>query len=69
MIFLWLAFNLICSILASDHYTFLVEAQSENCFYENIKEGTLVNFDHHVYEGGLLDIEIKVFILSYPKTY
>jgi len=45
-----------------DYYTLKVEPLAENCFYEEVKEdGTNIHFDYHVYEGGLLDIDVKVF--------
>ncbi|MCL4420060.1 emp24/gp25L/p24 family protein [Patescibacteria group bacterium] len=48
-----------------DYYTLKVEPNAENCFYEEVREdGTVVNFDYHVYEGGLLDILVKVLLLE-----
>jgi len=44
-----------------EYYTLKVEPQTEECFYEDLKEGSNVNFEYHVFEGGLLDIDVKVF--------
>lgn len=62
---LFLFFCFLARANYGDYYTLKVEPHSENCFYEEIKQdGTIVNFDYHVYEGGLLDIQVKVLSLN-----
>jgi hypothetical protein len=45
---------------ASFQSTIKVEPAVEDCFYEDVKRGVTVDFEYHVIEGGLLDIDIKV---------
>jgi len=38
-----------------------VEPKSEDCFYEDYQRGSNVDLTYAVLEGGLLDIEVRVF--------
>jgi len=38
-----------------------VEPKQEDCFYEDYPRGTQIDFTYAVLEGGLLDIEVRVF--------
>eukprot|EP01126_Amoeba_proteus_P066216 TRINITY_DN9534_c0_g4_i3.p1 TRINITY_DN9534_c0_g4~~TRINITY_DN9534_c0_g4_i3.p1 ORF type:complete len:202 (-),score=25.02 TRINITY_DN9534_c0_g4_i3:56-661(-) len=45
----------------ADVYMIKVEPKSEDCFYEDLEKGDSVRFEHHVVDGGLLDVEIRLF--------
>jgi hypothetical protein len=53
-----LYFCALCS--ANSYVTMKVEPKSEECFYEDLQNGQLVEFDYHVIDGGLLDVDIRV---------
>jgi len=38
-----------------------VEPKSEDCFYEDFQRGTAVDLTYAVLEGGLLDVEVRVY--------
>eukprot|EP01126_Amoeba_proteus_P016645 TRINITY_DN1776_c0_g1_i1.p1 TRINITY_DN1776_c0_g1~~TRINITY_DN1776_c0_g1_i1.p1 ORF type:complete len:133 (-),score=10.63 TRINITY_DN1776_c0_g1_i1:304-702(-) len=49
-------------ILANeDLFMIKVEPRSEDCFYEDLNKGDSVRFELHVVDGGLLDVEIRLF--------
>lgn len=57
-----LTLSIVCCLLiknASSYYI-LVDAHSEECFFERLTPGTKLLLTFEVIEGGFLDIDVKV---------
>lgn len=55
---LWCLIALLCK--RSMGYYVLVDAHSDECFYEKLTSGTKLLLTYEVIEGGFLDIDVKV---------
>jgi len=45
-------------------FTFTIEANREECFYEHAEQGDTIGIMYHVTSGGFLDINLQVCVLS-----
>ncbi len=48
------------SVRYAEGFTFNVDATKEECFYEEVAEGTAIGVMFQVTQGGFLDIDIQV---------
>lgn len=63
------ALALLCactSVWAIRGFQIKVEPKAEDCFYRDFEAGTKVDFEWHVIDGGLLDVDIRVRTLTCP---
>jgi hypothetical protein len=57
------------SIKSALSYYILVDAHSEECFFEKLTSGTKLLLTFEVIEGGFLDIDVKVKRHSFIFIY
>jgi len=64
MIIKWLALLLTAvSISTVSGYFVVIDANSEECFFDRVTAGTKMSLTFEVAEGGFLDIDVTVCLL------
>lgn len=59
---LLISFITIISLKYATSYYVVVDAHSDECFFEKLTSGTKLLLTYEVIEGGFLDIDVKVSI-------
>lgn len=59
---LLISFITIISLKYTTSYYVVVDAHSDECFFEKLTSGTKLLLTYEVIEGGFLDIDVKVSI-------
>lgn len=62
-------FSLCLGAWASTGFQLKVEPKTEDCFYKDFNQGSRVDFEWHVLDGGLLDVDVKVWNSFYIFIY
>ena len=57
---LFLSFVILLSLKYTLGYYIVVDAHSDECFFEKLTSGTKLLLTFEVIEGGFLDIDVKV---------
>ena len=64
------ALSFLVSLMCVDHiygYFVTIDAHAEECFFDKVVSGTKMSLMFEVAEGGFLDIDVRVCILSPNK--
>lgn len=67
---LFISFFLISLLVTNTSgYIITVDANEETCFFDRLTLGSKMELSFEVFEGGFLDIDVKVFFLFFTFIY